>query len=211
MADAANKLVAVMSETDKVHIEGPGDTDLQFSIAGIPAIPCCGQMNIPDGEVFTAPVKDSVNGVIHYNTPSIFRGHTFENVRLEFSDGRIVNFDADRGAEHLAPIFDSDKGARYVGEFAIGFNPYIKEAMKDILFDEKIAGSLHFTPGNAYDDACNGNKSEVHWDLVLIQRPEYGGGTIRFDGEVIRKDGLFVADSLLDLNPDRLIETPCAV
>jgi aminopeptidase len=211
MADAANKLVAVMSKTDKVHIEGPGDTDLQFSIAGIPAIPCCGQMNIPDGEVFTAPVKDSVNGVIHYNTPSIFRGHTFENVRLEFSDGRIVNFDADRGAEHLAPIFDSDEGARYVGEFAIGFNPYIKEAMKDILFDEKIAGSLHFTPGNAYDDACNGNKSEVHWDLVLIQRPEYGGGTIRFDGEVIRKDGLFVADSLLDLNPDRLIETPCAV
>jgi aminopeptidase len=165
-------------------------------------------MNIPDGEVFTAPVIDSVNGIIHYNTPSIFRGHSFENIRLEFKDGKIVDTSADQGEEHLEDIFNSDEGARFVGEFAIGFNPYIKEAMKDILFDEKIAGSMHFTPGNAYDVACNGNKSEVHWDLVLIQRPEYGGGTISFDGEVIRKGGMFVDDRLLDLNPENLIGEP---
>ena len=210
MADAAEKLVAVMNETDQVHIQGPGDTDLRFSIKNIPARPCAGNMNIPDGEVFTAPVKDSVNGVIHYNTPSIYRGHSFENIRLEFKDGKIVGATADQGEEHLEDIFNSDDGARFVGEFAIGFNPFIKEAMKDILFDEKIAGSMHFTPGNAYDDACNGNKSEVHWDLVLIQRPEYGGGTISFDGNVIRKDGMFVDDRLLDLNPENLIgESAC--
>ena len=173
MAEAADKLVDVMNTTDQVHIQGPGDTDLTFSIKDIPAIPCCGKLNIPDGEVFTAPVKDSINGVIHYNTPSIYRGHSFENIRLEFKDGKIVGCSADQGGEFLEDIFNSDEGARYVGEFAIGFNPYIKEAMKDILFDEKIAGSMHFTPGNAYDDACNGNKSEVHWDLVLIQRQEY--------------------------------------
>ncbi|MDP6693945.1 MAG: aminopeptidase, partial [Phycisphaerales bacterium] len=131
-----------------------------------------------------------------------------ENTRLEFKDGKIVDATADQGSEFLDDIFDSDEGARFVGEFAIGFNPFIMEAMKDILFDEKIAGSMHFTPGNAYDDACNGNKSEVHWDLVLIQRPEYGGGTISFDGEIIRKDGKFVVDSLLDLNPENLIGEP---
>ncbi len=211
MSDAADKLVAVMNATDQVHIEGPGDTDLRFSIKDIPAIPCCGKLNIPDGEVFTAPVKDSINGVIHYNTPSIYRGHSFENIRLEFQDGKIVACSADQGGEFLDDIFNSDEGARYVGEFAIGFNPYIKEAMKDILFDEKIAGSLHFTPGNAYDDACNGNKSEVHWDLVLIQRPEYGGGTISFDGEVIRKEGVFIKEELLGLNPENLIGEACCV
>jgi aminopeptidase len=211
MAEAASKLVDVMNATDQVYIQGPGDTDLAFSIQDIPAIPCCGKLNIPDGEVFTAPVKDSINGIMHYNTPSIYRGYSFENIRLEFKDGKIVGCSADQGGEFLEDIFNSDDGARYVGEFAIGFNPYIKEAMKDILFDEKIAGSLHFTPGNAYDDACNGNKSEVHWDLVLIQRPEYGGGTISFDGEVIRQDGMFVKEELLGLNPENLIEQPCTV
>lgn len=211
MADAAEKLVDAMNACDEVHIQGPGDTDLTFSIKDIPAIPCCGKLNIPDGEVFTAPVKDSIHGVIQYNTPSIYRGHTFENIRLEFKDGKIIGCTADQGAEFLEEIFDTDEGARYVGEFAIGFNPYIKEAMKDILFDEKIAGSLHFTPGNSYDDACNTNKSEVHWDIVLIQRPEYGGGTISFDGEVIRKDGVFVKESLKGLNPENLIHEPCTV
>jgi len=205
MADAADKLVNVMNKADQVHIQGPGDTDLTFSIKDIPAIPCCGKLNIPDGEVFSAPVKDSVNGVIHYNTPSIYRGHSFENIRLEFKDGEIISCTADQGGEFLNDIFDTDEGARFVGEFAIGFNPYIKEAMKDILFDEKIAGSLHFTPGNSYDDACNTNKSEVHWDLVLIQRPEYGGGTISFDNEVIRKDGIFIKEELCGLNPENLI------
>jgi aminopeptidase len=156
-------------------------------------------------------VKDSVQGVIHYNTPSLYRGHSFENIRLEFKDGKIISCSADQGGEFLEDIFDTDEGARYIGEFAIGFNPYIKEAMNDILFDEKIDGSMHFTPGNAYDVACNGNKSEIHWDLVLIQRSEHGGGTISFDGEIIRKDGLFIKEELLDLNPENLIQEPCSV
>jgi len=204
MAAAAAKLAARMDAADKVHIRGPGDTDLTFSIRDIPTVACSGSHNIPDGECFTAPVRDSVNGVIHFNTPTIYQGASFENVRLEFRDGRITDFDASMNADKLAPIFDTDEGARYVGEFAIGFNPYVLEPMKDILFDEKIAGSLHFTPGRCYEDASNGNQSEIHWDLVLIQRPEYGGGTIAFDDEVVRRDGEFVVDELKDLNADAL-------
>jgi aminopeptidase len=204
MSDAAAKLAKRMTDADKVHLQGPGDTDLRFSIKGIPTVACTGNHNIPDGECFTAPVRESVNGVIHFNTPTIYNGISFTNIRLEFKDGKIVKAGADQNADKLDPIFDTDEGARYVGEFAIGFNPYILEPMKDILFDEKIAGSLHFTPGRCYDDASNGNESEIHWDMVLIQRPEYGGGTITFDDEVIRKDGMFVVDDLKDLNPENL-------
>ncbi len=204
MADAAEALRARMAGADAVHLIGPGDTDLTFSIKDIGAVPCTGSHNIPDGEVFSAPVRDSVNGVIAFNTPTVYQGNAFKNVRLTFKDGAIVDATADQGAEHLEAIFNTDDGARYVGEFAIGFNPCILEPMMDILFDEKIAGSLHFTPGQAYDDADNGNRSDIHWDLVLIQRPEHGGGEIRFDGETIRKDGLFVVDDLLALNPDQL-------
>ena len=205
MHAAADALAQRMARSDQVHIQGPGDTDLRFSIKDIPVIPCCGQHNIPDGETFTAPVRESVEGVVHYNTPTIYNGISFENVRLTFEQGRIVEATSSSGNDDaLNEIFDTDEGARYVGEFAIGFNPHILEPMKDILFDEKIAGSFHFTPGQAYEDAWNGNKSEIHWDLVCIQRPEYGGGTISFDGEVIRRDGLFVTDDLLALNPENL-------
>ena len=182
---------------------GPG-TPIFPSIKDIPAVPCCGSHNIPDGECFTAPVRDSVNGVIHFNTPTIYHGTSFKNVRLEFKDGRIVSASSDQNSEALEAIFNTDEGARYIGEFAIGFNPYVKEPMMDILFDEKIAGSLHFTPGQAYEDADNGNRSNIHWDMVLIQREDYGGGEIRFDGETIRRDGLFVTDELAGLNPDAL-------
>ena len=204
MAEATEALKARMNRTDQVHILGPGDTDLRFSIKDIPAIPCCGEMNIPDGECFTAPVRDSVQGVMHYNTPTIYHGEGFSNVRLEFVDGKVVGARADQGGDKLAAVFDTDEGSRYIGEFSIAYNPYIKEAMRDILFDEKIDGSLHFTPGQAYEEADNGNRSEIHWDMVLIQRPEFGGGTIAFDGEVIRRDGLFVVDDLLGLNPEAL-------
>lgn len=204
MAAAVEPLKERMEAADEVRIEGPGDTDLTFSIRGIPVIPCCGEMNIPDGECFTAPVRDSVQGVMHYNTPTRYQGIDFENVRLVFRDGRIVEATADKGEAHLEAIFDTDEGARYVGEFSLAFNPYIREPQGDILFDEKIAGSLHFTPGNSYDEAFNGNKSSIHWDMVLIQREDKGGGTVAFDGEVIRRDGLFVPEDLQDLNPDRL-------
>ncbi len=202
MAQNVAPLAERMRGADRVHILGPNDTDLTFSIKDIPVIPCTGSHNIPDGECFTAPVRDSVNGVIHYNTATIYQGQSFENIRLAFKDGKIVDAACSVGDNAtLNAIFDTDEGGRYVGEFAIGFNPHIMEPMKDILFDEKIAGSLHFTPGRAYEDADNGNRSEIHWDLVLIQRASHGGGEIRFDDEVIRKDGMFLPDDLKPLNP----------
>jgi aminopeptidase len=204
MGRAMRKLQARLERTDQVRLLGPGDTDLTFSIKGIPAIPCDGKLNIPDGEVFTAPVRDSVHGVIQYNTPSPYRGVTHERVRLVFRAGKIVEASSSDTAR-LTEIFDTDEGARYVGEFAIGVNPYITKPMKDILFDEKIAGSIHFTPGQAYDEAPNGNKSDIHWDMVMIQTPEHGGGEMHFDGEVVRKDGLFVVEDLTDLNPAALL------
>jgi aminopeptidase len=197
-------LKELMERTDRVRITGP-DTDLTFSIKGIPAIPCTGEFNIPDGECFTAPVKDSVEGQISFNTPTLNQGTVFEGIRLTFSKGKIVEATAAGGnTEKLNQILDSDEGARYIGEFSLGFNPYILNPMKDILFDEKIAGSFHFTPGQAYEIADNGNRSTVHWDMVFIQRPEWGGGEIYFDDVLIRKDGLFVIDQLKALNPDQL-------
>ncbi|WP_042345270.1 aminopeptidase [Bacillus massiliigorillae] len=202
MSKAMDNLVELMNKTDKVRLTGPG-TDLSFSIKDIPAIKCAGEMNIPDGEVFTAPVKDSVNGIITYNTPSPYQGFTFENVQLTFKDGKIVDAKAN-DTERINKIFDTDEGSRYVGEFAIGVNPYILHPMQDILFDEKIDGSFHFTPGQCYDEAFNGNSSNIHWDMVNIQRPEYGGGEIYFDDVLIRKDGLFVLPELESLNPENL-------
>jgi len=189
-----------MQDADRVHIKGPG-TDLTFSVKEIPAIPCCGEYNIPDGECFTAPVRESVEGVITFNAPSIYWGTTFANIRFEFEKGRIVRATAGEQTDKLNQILDSDPGARYIGEFSLAFNPLIQTPFCNTLFDEKIAGSFHFTPGACYDEAPNGNESTVHWDLVCIQRPEYGGGEIWFDGELIRKDGLFIPDDLKALNP----------
>lgn len=203
MSKAMDNLVTLMNKTDKVRIVAE-NTDLSFSIKDIPAIKCAGEMNIPDGEVFTAPVKNSVNGVISYNTPSLNQGFTYENIKLTFKDGKIIEATAN-DTERINKLFNMDEGARFIGEFAIGVNPYILEPMKDTLFDEKITGSIHFTPGSCYEEAFNGNESALHWDLVLIQRPEYGGGEIYFDDVLIRKDGIFVMDELLALNPENLI------
>lgn len=203
MSRAMDSLVRVMEKADRVRIKGK-DTDLAFSIKGLPAIKCEGKRNIPDGEVFSAPVKDSVNGYISYNVPAVYQGSTFENIRLEFKDGKIIKATAN-DTEKINKIFDTDEGSRYVGEFAIGVNPYIEKPMKDTLFDEKIKGSIHFTPGSSYDECNNGNKSAIHWDLVFIQRPEYGGGEIWFDDTLIRKDGVFVPEELHRLNPENLV------
>lgn len=202
MSKAMDSLVELMDATDKVRLVAKG-TDITFSIKGIKAIKCDGQRNIPDGEVYTAPVKDSINGVISYNVPSIENGIKFSDVVLEFKNGKIVNATAN-DTKALNDILDTDEGARYVGEFAIGVNPYINKAIGDILFDEKISGSIHFTPGKCYEDADNGNESAIHWDMVLVMTPEYGGGEIYFDDKLIRKDGLFVIDSLKSLNPENL-------
>ena len=195
-------LVERMQRTDRVEIKGSG-TDLRFSIKGIPAIACGGKHNIPDGEVFTAPVRDSVQGFITYNAPSIYQGTPFDSIRLEFADGRIVNATCNN-TKRLNEILDSDEGARYVGEFALGFNPHILHPMRDILFDEKIAGSFHFTPGQAYESTDNGNRSQVHWDMIGIQREDCGGGSLFFDGELVRENGRFVPEALQALNPENL-------
>ena len=199
-------LKALMEKTDRVEIKGPG-TDLRFSIKGIPAVICGGDRNIPDGEVFTAPVKNSVEGHITFNAPTIYQSIAFDGVRLDFRQGKIVEATSNQ-TEKLNKILDSDAGARYVGEFSLGFNPYVLEPMRDILFDEKIAGSFHFTPGQAYEEADNTNRSQVHWDMVNIQRPSYGGGEIYFDGKLIRRDGEFLFKPLRSLNRSNFVKRP---
>ena len=199
MSKDIEPLKRLMEKTDKVRIVSPG-TDLTFSIKGLPAVPCTGEKNIPDGELYSAPIKDSVNGTITYNTPSPYQGNIYNHVCLTFENGKIVNATCDEDDEKLNEIFDTDEGARYVGEFSLGFNPKILKPMGDILYDEKILGSLHFTPGRCYADCDNGNKSSIHWDMVLIQRKEFGGGEIYFDDVLIRKDGKFVLEELKVLN-----------
>jgi len=191
-------LQRLMEKTDRVQIKGPG-TDLRFSIKGIPAVICGGDRNIPDGEVFSCPVRDSVEGHVTFNAPSIYQGIAFDGIRLDFKDGKIVDATSNE-TQKLNKILDSDPGARYVGEFSLGFNPRVFQPMRDILFDEKIAGSFHLTPGQAYEEADNGNRSQVHWDMVSIQRPDYGGGEIYFDGKPVRKDGRFLLNQLRSLN-----------
>ncbi|HVT28749.1 MAG TPA: aminopeptidase [Lacipirellulaceae bacterium] len=198
MDEAQKPLVARMQAADRVRIVAPG-TELEFSIKGIPVIPCAGDRNIPDGEVFTAPVRDSINGTIRFNTQSRYQGTVFDNIEFEFKNGRIVRATANE-TEKMNAILDSDDGARYCGEWAIGVNNRVRHPMLDTLFDEKIGGSFHLTPGQAYEIADNGNRSRIHWDLVQIHRPDYGGGEIWFDGQLVRKDGRFVPADLHGLN-----------
>jgi aminopeptidase len=202
MARAMVPLERRMKTADRVRIKSPG-SELTFSIKGIGAKMCKGDRNIPDGEVFSCPVKNSINGKIQFNAPTLYAGAKFENVLLEFKDGKIVNATSNN-TKRLNEILDTDPGARYTGEFSLGFNPYILNPMCDILFDEKIAGSLHLTPGQSYEDCDNGNRSAVHWDMVQIQRPEWGGGEVWFDDELIRKDGMFLPKDLKPLNPANL-------
>jgi len=197
MSKAQDGLKALMEATDKVHIVAPG-TNLTFSIKGIDIVKCDGQRNIPDGEVYTAPVRNSVNGTIKYNTPSLYQGNLYNDITFTFKNGKIIEATCTGDIKKLNKILDSDEGSRYIGEFAIGFNHFILHPMKDTLFDEKIAGSFHFTPGQCYDEAPNGNQSTIHWDLVLIQRPDYGGGEIWFDDKLIRKDGVFTDKKMED-------------
>lgn len=191
------KLKRLIDRTDKVRIRA-SDTDLSFSIKGMPGIKCDGRLNIPDGEVFTAPVKESVQGHITYNCPTLYQGKEFTGIRLEFEQGRIVAATAPGMNEPLNKILDTDDGARYVGEFAVGVNPAITKPMRNILFDEKIFGSIHFTPGQCYDECDNGNRSAVHWDMVKLLQDD---GEIWFDDVLIQKDGRFVHKELLGLNP----------
>lgn len=205
LSRAMDPLVELMNRTDRVELKGP-QLNLSFSIKGIPAVKCAGDCNIPDGEVYTAPVRDSVNGEITYNAPSLYQGTIFDQIYFRFEQGRIVEASAGRNTDKLNKILDTDEGARYIGEFALGLNPNVTVPIYDILFDEKISGSFHFTPGDCYEDAPNGNSSSIHWDLVNIQTPELGGGEVWFDGQLVRKDGLFVIPELNCLNPEELLK-----
>lgn len=202
MERAMRPLVDLMERTDRVRVVGPG-VDLAFSIKGVGAVALAGRRNLPDGEVYSAPVRGSVEGRVRFNVPFPYEGFVLSDVELVFREGRVVACSCNDGPR-LEAILDTDEGARFPGEFALGVNPKILHPMADVLFDEKIAGSFHLTPGNAYANADNGNRSSVHLDFTCIQRPEYGGGEIYFDDRLIRKDGLFVVEALGDLNPDRL-------
>ncbi len=191
-----------MLQTDQVRITGL-ETDVTFSIKNIPAHECAGYINLPDGEVYTAPVRNSINGKVKFNVPTVYQGEAFKNITLEFVDGKITDATSDNNEEaniKLNKILNTDEGSRYIGEFALGVNPAITHPINDILFDEKIGGSFHLTPGFCYDNASNGNESGIHWDLICIQTPEYGGGEIYFDNILIRKDGDFLIPELLPLN-----------
>lgn len=203
MKIAMEPLKKLMNQTDKVHIVAPG-TDLSFSIKGIPAEKYYGTFNIPDGEVATCPVKDSVNGYITYNTKTKYNDIIFEDIRFDFIDGEIIKATAKEKTKELNEILDTDDGARYIGEFAFGLNPYVNNTMCDTLFDEKINGSFHLTPGMALEESDNGNRSAIHWDIVKILRKEFGGGEIYFDNVLIMKDGKFVLDELKPLNAENL-------
>ena len=204
MGQAMKPLKKLMDKTKKVRIVAPG-TEVEFSIAGIKSIICDGHMNIPDGEVYTAPVKNSINGVIQFNTDTTYMGTVFSNIRLVFKDGKIVEGHSMLNDDKFQKILNIDEGSRYMGEFALGVNPFVTQPMLDILFDEKISGSFHMAIGNSYEDETNnGNKSAIHWDLVQMQDAEHGGGEIFFDDVLIRKNGRFVLPELIGLNPDKL-------
>lgn len=204
MEKAMEPLKQLLSNTDKVHIIGPG-TDLTFSVKGIPAEKYYGTFNIPDGEVATCPTKYSSNGHITYNTETTYNGITFKNIYFELKDGKIIKAEAEDKTKELNEILDTDEGARYIGEFSFGLNPYVERPIGDTLFDEKVKGSFHFTPGTALEESDNGNRSSIHWDIVNIQTPEYGGGEIYFDDVLVRKDGRFVLPELEGLNPENLM------
>lgn len=194
---AMEPLEARLRKTDVIHLKGEG-TDIKFSVKGQNWVPCFGSHNIPDGELFTSPIIDSINGQITY-APSVYQGKPFEFVKLVVEHGVVVDFDSSNN-DALKDILDTDEGARRFGEFSFGTNPIIENPMYDILFDEKIYGSNHLTLGKDYEIAPNGNSSNIHWDLVCI------GANVYLDGELIREGRKFVVDDLKGLNPEELLD-----
>ena len=195
---AMDPLKALMEKTDEVRLTAR-DTDVTFSIRDVGVVKCDGRMNIPDGEVFTAPVRESVNGVITYNAGSLYAGTSYDWIRLTFRNGKIVKIEASNDVDKLEETFGTDEGASYIGEFSFGLNPHLHRAIKDTLFDEKIYGSFHTALGQCYDNASNGNQSAIHWDLVCIQTEKYGGGNVWMDGELVRENGHWVHPDLKDV------------
>ena len=165
------------------------DTDISMSIAGRKWINCSGHENFPDGEVFTGPVEDSVNGHIRFSFPGIYAGKEIEDIRLEFKDGKVVKATAAKGEELLQALLDTDAGARYVGEVAVGTNFGIQKFTRNMLFDEKIGGTVHLAIGASYPESGGKNESGIHWDMLCDMRE---GGEIYADGQLIYKSGKFL-------------------
>lgn len=172
------KFVNLMSKVDKVHIVGK-ETDLHLSVKKQIWRKCCGTHNMPDGEIFTSPLRTSVNGVIRYNVPTHYQSQDFEWVKLTLKDGKVVREESNN-QKGVTEILNSDAGARYFGEFAFGLNKEIMNPTRQILFDEKMGRSLHMALGKCYDECPNGNDSTVHWDLIF--RFDWAGAELWFDG-----------------------------
>ena len=189
-------LKKIMEETDEVHLVADG-TDLKVNIAGIPAIKCCGKQNMPDGEVFTAPQKNGVNGFITFNTPSMYMNKSFNWIKLWFENGKVVKTDSDNKKD-LDEILNTDEGAKYVGEFSFGTNKNIQNPAKSILFDEKIGGSNHMALGKCYEEAPNGNDSAIHWDMII--RHKEAKGKVYMDGELFQENGVWVHPDMQKFN-----------
>ena len=184
------KIVDWLKEKKSVHVIGP-ETDLRLSIAGRPFENCDGHYNMPDGEVFTSPVEDSVEGKVCFSYPAIYQGHEVTGVRLRFEKGKVVEATAEKNEEFLLKLIDTDEGSRRVGEFAIGTNEGITRFTRQILFDEKMNGSFHMALGAGYPETGSQNKSAIHWDLICDLRD---GGEIWVDDELMYQNGKFVIE-----------------
>lgn len=183
-----NKILDIFDTADTVRLVGK-DTDLTFSIKGRKGTKCSGQNNVPDGEVYYSPVTNSANGHIYYEFPAIRYGNQVDGVRLEFKDGKIINARSASNEQFLNQMLDTDAGARYLGEFGIGLNYGIKKFIKNILFDEKIGGTIHLAAGNAYEGSGGDNISVLHWDMIKELRTN---GEIYADGKLVQKNGIYL-------------------
>ncbi len=182
------RLVRILNRVDRLHVQSAG-TDLKLRVKGRKWVNCCGTNNFPDGEIFTSPLENSAEGVIRYSFPAVYLGREVEDVHLEFRKGKVVKETARKNQNYLTTMLNTDRGARYLGEFAVGTNYGIKRFSKNILFDEKIGGTCHLAVGNSIAEAGGKNKSSLHWDMVCDLRKD---SEISADGKVIYRDGTFV-------------------
>jgi aminopeptidase len=183
-----SKIVEALNGHEQVEVRGP-NCDLKLSIKGREFINACGDNNMPDGEVFTGPVEDSVVGRVRFSYPSVLGGNEVEGVELVFKEGKVVEAHADKNQQFLNSMLETDEGARYLGEFAVGLNYGVDRITKNILFDEKIGGSIHMALGAGYPETGSVNKSAIHWDMITDMQ---AGGEILVDDELFYKDGRFV-------------------
>ena len=182
------KLKKLLDDGNTVRIVAK-NTDLKFSIKGRKGIKCCGQYNLPDGEVFTSPVENTAEGHIEFSYPALYQGREVEGIRLEFRKGKAVKATASKNQAFLRKVLETDKGAKYIGEFGIGTNYKLNRFVKNILFDEKLGGTIHLAMGMAYKEAGGRNKSAIHWDILADMKR---GGRLYIDGKLIQKNGKFL-------------------